>query len=120
MGGIIFFKTRILEDLVNFYIKRLKFKVWLEQAGCTILSYGGLLLGFCQREIEEAEGVITLFYATKEEVNKMYNELRNISTTQPVMNEKYGIYNFFACDPEGRSLEFQCFLHPIDYDFSQS
>ena len=117
MSGIIFFRTRILDEVVEFYINRLKMKVWLEQTGCTILKYGGFLLGFCQREIEETEGNITLFFQTREDVDRMYSELRDISTTQPKENDVYGIYNFFACDPEGRSLEFQCFLHPIDHNF---
>ena len=117
MSGIIFFRTRMLKEIVDFYINRLGMKVWLEQSGCTILQFGGMLLGFCQREIEETEGIITLFYPTKEDVDDLYRELRDISTTQPEESEKYGIYNFYACDPEGRSLEVQCFLHPIDYKF---
>ncbi len=117
MGGIIFFRTRMLNEIVDFYIKRMKMNVWLEQTGCTILKYGGFLLGFCQREIEETDGNITFFYQTKEDVDRRYKELRDISTTQPKENDAYGIYNFFACDPEGRSIECQCFLHPIDYKF---
>ncbi len=119
MSGIIFFRTKMLDELVDFYVTRIKMRVWLEQSGCTILQYGGLLVGFCQREIEETEGMITLFYPTTDVVDNMYRELRDISTTQPEENEKFGIYHFFACDPEGRSLEFQCFLHPIDYNFEE-
>ena len=31
-----------------------------------------------------------------------------------VTNEQYQIYQFFAEDPEGRTLEFQAFLHPVE------
>jgi hypothetical protein len=117
MGGIIFFRTTMLKEIIEFYINRLDMKVWLEQSGCTILQYGNLLLGFCQRELVETEGIITLFYPMKEDVDERYRELRDISTTQPEESENYGIYHFYACDPEGRTLEFQCFLHPIDYKF---
>lgn len=117
MGGIVFFRTKILDELVDFYVNRLNMRVWLEQPGCTILQHSGFLLGFCQREIEETEGMITFFFKTTDEVDDIYRSLRDISTTQPKMNEKYSIYHFFACDPDGRVLEFQAFMHPIDYTF---
>jgi hypothetical protein len=44
----------------------------------------------------------------------MYDQLKQISTSEPAVNEKYQIYNFFTKDPEGRTLEFQAFLHPIE------
>jgi hypothetical protein len=112
-GGIVFFRSHALKEVVTFYIERLGMEIWHKQPDCTILKFGGLLLGFCQREVEETEGTITFFYDTKEEVDKVYMELRDISTTQPFVNPKYNIYHFFACDPEGRSIEVQSFVQPI-------
>ncbi|UCE05673.1 MAG: nitroreductase family protein, partial [bacterium] len=58
-------------------------------------------------------GMITFFYRTKEEVDSVYQKLRSIATTEPIENQKYSIYQFFARDPEDRVLEFQCFLHQL-------
>ncbi len=113
LPGIIFFKTASLADIVEFYVSRLGMKVWLEQEGCTILSHGCFLLGFCQHKEPETEGVITLFYEQKEDVNRKYVELKDISTSEPSENSRYRIYQFYAVDPEGRTLEFQTFLHEL-------
>jgi histidyl-tRNA synthetase len=40
------------------------------------------------------------------------------AVSSPRENSKYRIYHFYARDPEGRSIEFQSFLHPIDWDFA--
>jgi hypothetical protein len=96
--------------------------VWIEQKGCTILNHGNLLLGFCQKDVCETEGVITFFSEAREDVDKMYSELQDIATTMPVENDTYKIYQFYATykiyqfyatDPEGRTLEFQSFLHQL-------
>jgi len=44
----------------------------------------------------------------------MYDRLDDRAHGSPEVNEQYDIYQFFADDPEGRTLEFQTFLHPID------
>jgi len=113
LAGIIFFRTTMLRDIVDFYVNEAGMHIWLEQAECVILNHGNFLLGFCERDVSETEGCITLFYPTKEDVDVMYNQLIHISTSEPVTNERYQIYNFFTEDPEGRTLEFQAFLHPI-------
>lgn len=113
MGGIIFFKTNNLDRIVSFYQTRLRMTIWLEQPDCTILNYGNLLLGFCERESAETEGMITLVFESKKEVDDMYDDLQDIAIDKPNENEKYKIYQFFAKDPEGRVLEFQAFLHEI-------
>ncbi len=111
MGGIIFFKTQMLHRLVDFYTNRLGMIIWLEQPDCTILKHQNLLIGFCQREVAETEGMITFIYDEKEDVDKIYNRIKEIATDAPHKNQKYRIYQFFALDPEGRALEFQVFLH---------
>ncbi|MHA2069337.1 MAG: VOC family protein [Candidatus Thorarchaeota archaeon] len=113
MAGIIFFRTKNLDETIQFYAERLGMIVWLEQKGCTILNHGNLLLGFCQKDVFETEGVITFFYETGNDVDKMYSELQDIATTTPVENDAYQIYQFYAKDPEGRTLEFQSFLHEL-------
>jgi len=114
MAGIIFFRTKNLDAIVQFYTERLGMNVWLKQKGCTILNHGNLLLGFCQKDVFESEGVITFFVEDTEEIDTIYNELQDIATTTPVKNQAYRIYQFYGADPEGRTLEFQSFLHKLE------
>jgi hypothetical protein len=114
MAGIVFFRTTMLQEIVEFYVSEVGMRVWLEQADCVILSHGNLLLGFCDRETPEVDGMITFFYPTKEGVDEMYSQLSHIATTEPEVSEKYEIYQFFARDPEGRAIEFQAFLRQIE------
>ena len=111
--GIIFFRTMNLDNVVEFYTNRVSMTVWLEQSGCTILQFGKMLLGFCERDTLESEGCITFVVESREEVDEFYNGLRDIATSAPKENTEYRIYNFFAEDPEGRTIEFQVFLHDI-------
>ena len=76
MSGIVFFKTKILEKIVEFYINEIEMSIWLEQKDCTIIKHGNLLLGFCQRDTPDIEGMITFFYPTREEVDKMYEKFK--------------------------------------------
>jgi hypothetical protein len=114
LAGIVFFRTTMLQDIVEFYVSDIGMHVWLEQDDCIILSHGNLLLGFCHRETPEVDGMITFFYPAREDVDAMYGMLSHIAPSQPTVNEKYQIYQFFVQDPEGRALEFQAFLHPIE------
>lgn len=114
MSGMIFLGTRMIEELRDFYISEVGMHLWLEQADCIVLKHGNLLLGFCQRESADTSGILTFLYEEKHEVDDMFARLEKLSTTKPVENEKYRIYHFFASDPEGRRIEFQSFLHPVE------
>lgn len=113
MAGIVFFRTRILKKIQEFYTSKLGMKVWLEQEDCTIFQHDNLLVGFCKRDTCEIGGMITLFYNSKSEVDALYSRLRSLAEDSPRENQKYKIYQFFAEDPEGRTVEFQYFLHSI-------
>jgi|UniRef100_A0A7V3RHQ8 catechol-2,3-dioxygenase len=111
MGGIVFFKTRTLDKIKDFYQRRIGMAVWLEQKDCVILKFENLLLGFCQSEESETQGIITFYYENTDQVYGMYKKFRLEALGEPVVNEKYNIYHFFIKDPEGRTIEFQCFLN---------
>ncbi|MFO8109697.1 MAG: nitroreductase family protein [Thermoplasmata archaeon] len=113
MSGISFLKTEDLENIVSFYEKKIGMEEWLVQCGCTILKHGNMLLGFCQAPISDTEGTLTFFYPEKEYVDRMYERFKDTADKPPSINERYNIYNFFAMDPEGRTLEFQTFLHGL-------
>jgi len=113
MSGIIFLSTKDLESITRFYQEKIGMTTWLDQKSCKILQHGNLLLGFCEKDHSDTDGVVTFFFSTKEEVEQHYKMLKEIVTSQPKENPRYGIYHFFAKDPEGRDVEFQSFLHPV-------
>lgn len=112
MSGITFFGTRKLDGVVQFYVDRLGADVWLEQPDCTILKYANLLFGFCERDQAETGVTITFVVEDRPAVDRLYDELEDIARESPRENDRYEIYQFFAADPEGRTVEVQAFLHP--------
>jgi len=116
MSGIVFFRTRMLPQLREFYCNELGCLVWQEQPDCVIFRHGNLLFGLCDRDepYPDKQGLITFFYETRQEVDGMYGRLKPIAEGAPSFNDKYRIYQFFARDPEGRRLEFQWFEDHVD------
>lgn len=113
MSGIVFFRTGDRERVVSFYTDRLGFETWLEQeGGCTILRRDNLLLGFCDGEETETDGIVTVVVEDEAGVDELYDELEDVAREQPARNEAFDIYQFFATDPDGRAVEVQTFLHP--------
>jgi catechol 2,3-dioxygenase-like lactoylglutathione lyase family enzyme len=113
MSGIIFFRTTDRDEIVAFYRDRLDFEIWVEQEGCTIVRHDNLLLGFCDGDETETDGVVTLFFENRQAVDARYEALSDIAREPPTYNEAYDIYQFFAEDPDGRTLEFQTFEHDL-------
>lgn len=120
MSGIVFFRTEHRGEVASFYAERLGFDVWLEQeGGCSILQYDNLLVGFCDGAETETEGIVTLVLENEAAVDDLYRELSDVARGPPEENDAFGIYQFFADDPDGRTLEIQTFLHrtpPIQSD----
>lgn len=114
MSGIVFWRTRQLEEVREFYTARAGMTVWLEQADCVVLKHGNLLVGFCAREEADTAGLVTIFYRSRTEVDEAFARFREGADGPPRANPKYGIYHFFTKDPDGRGVEFQSFDHPID------
>lgn len=113
MSGIVFFKTLGLEKIREYYIERIGMEIWLEQADCIIMKHGNMLLGFCQREEVDSQGMITFYYPTDEDVDRLYDRHKDTADGTPRYNEKYDIYHFFCKDPDGRSVEFQRFRSEV-------
>lgn len=108
-GGIVFLASKRLDEIVDFYRNRVGCSIWLRQADCVVLQHGNLLVGFCQRERVDTQGLLCFVYDNREEVDRMYGEFKAEAESEPVANPKYEIYHFFAKDPEGRTVEFQSF-----------
>lgn len=114
MTGIVFFGTADRDRVVEFYTDRLGLTVWLEQPGCTICQYDNLLVGFCERETAETDGIVTLVEDSRAAVDERYAALEDVADEPPSENEPYRIYNFFGTDPDGQTFEIQTFLHETD------
>jgi len=110
MSGIIFLRTMDLDMIRDLYIEKIGMELWLEQKDCIILTHDNMMLGFCQRDEKDTQGMITFYFDTNEEVDSFYEKFRDTSDGPPRVNEKYDIYHFFCKDPEGRTIEFQRFL----------
>ena len=108
MDGIVFFGTQAHDDVVAFY-RDLGAEIWLEQPDCTILEAGDFRFGFCKRESADTEGIVTFVFDDREGVDEMYDRLGDRAEEPPEFNETYDIYQCFASDPEGRTVEFQTF-----------
>jgi hypothetical protein len=108
-GGIVFFRTGAHDPVVEFYTERVGATVWREQPDCTILEYDGFHFGFCDRADPETDGVLTFVVPDRGSVDAAHERLVDVAREAPHLNETYGIYQFFADDPEGRAVEFQCF-----------
>jgi predicted lactoylglutathione lyase len=113
MAGIVFFRSKIMENLRDFYINQAGMQMWVDQGACIILQSGNQLLGFCQRDEADVCGTITFFYGSTQEVDQMHAKLADCALHEPRENPDYGIYHFYARDPEGRSIEFQHFIHEL-------
>jgi hypothetical protein len=116
MSGIVFFASEAHDDVLEFYTDRLGADVWLEQPDCTILRYDNQLFGFCDREDAETDGILTFVVEDRAAVDAVHDDLADVAREDPHENERYDIYQFFADDPDGRTAEFQTFLHDLPGD----
>ncbi|MFB6192098.1 MAG: VOC family protein [Haloarculaceae archaeon] len=110
MDGIVFFGTERHDEVVAFY-RDLGAEVWLEQPDCTILRAGDFRFGFCARETADTEGIVTFVFDDRDGVDDAHEGISGRADGEPRYNEAYEIYQFFAADPEGRTVEFQTFEH---------
>lgn len=109
MSGIVFFGTADHDSVVAFYTDVVGATVWKDQPGCTVLDHDGFRFGFCERETTEDCGILTFVYDDRAAVDEMYEVVGDAARDPPHYNETYGIYQFFATDPDGRTAEFQTF-----------
>ena len=116
-GFIAFYPCHDLAATTDFYTRDLQLELVRDQKTCVIFKVAReAYLGFCQHEgkIPNHKGVIITVLT--EEVDEVYRRLLrlNIETEgKPKQNDQFGIYHFFASDPDGYRLEVQHFLEPI-------
>lgn len=111
MSGIVFFATQQRDAVVSFYRDVVGASVWLEQPDCTILDYEGFRVGFCERDHTDTDGIVTFVSETRAGVEDAYERVGDAAVEPPAYNDTYEIYQCFAEDPDGRTVEFQTFEH---------
>jgi hypothetical protein len=114
VSGIVFYATQNHDAVIDFYTDRLDAEIRLEQPDCTVLKHDNMLFGFCARDETDDCGILTFVYEDRETVDSVHAELADVAREEPHENEEYDIYQFFADDPDGRAVEVQAFLHPVD------
>lgn len=114
VAGIVFFATEYHDSVVEFYVDVVGADVWLEQTDCTILQRGEFRFGFCDRDATDDCGILTFVYDTPAAVDAMHETVGDAAVQTPHENDEYDIYQFFAEDPDGRTVEFQTFNHDVD------
>jgi catechol 2,3-dioxygenase-like lactoylglutathione lyase family enzyme len=115
MTGIVFFRTRRLDEIVRFYTEQVGCELWMDQGTCKILRHGGFLFGFCDGEEAETNGVLTFVYGDRGSVDFAYELFAASAVDPPREHPCFPIYNFFSRDPEGRLIEFQVFTNQPDW-----
>jgi hypothetical protein len=108
-GGFVFFRTERHDAVVAFYAERLDFGVWRDQPDCTILERDGFRVGFCDRDRTDDCGIVTVVVDSRASVDEAHEALRDVAEGAPRYEDRYGIYHFFAADPDGRAVELQQF-----------
>lgn len=78
MAGIVIFKRKNLDLIRNFYLSNIGMELWLDQKDCVIMQHGNLLLGFCDRDTIEQQGMITFFFRSRESEENFGNIERTL------------------------------------------
>jgi hypothetical protein len=70
-------------------------------------------MGFCQGEKEAVDGCITFVYNSQARVDEEFERRKDIATTEPVLNTKFGLYHFWGKILRAERLNFSVFLMSI-------
>ena len=115
-GFIGFYPCRDLRRATLFY-GRLGLEVARDQGSCVIFRVAaGAYLGFCEHDRSSPEHPGLIVTLLVDDVDAAYKQLSAVGAPTeglPRVNERFGIYHFFARDPEGYRLEVQRFLDPL-------
>ena len=116
---IAFFPVRDVAATRDFYARDLGLALVRDQGTCLIFGApAGGHLGFCQRDDgatvpDDDQLILTV---VTDRVDDVYRRLRRLGVETegaPAHNERFGIYHFFARDPDGYRLEVQSFDRPL-------
>ena len=116
-GFISFYPCHDLTATTDFYVRELGLEVARDQGTCIIFKVAReAFLGFCQAEGTLPQHQSLILTLLINEVDKVYKRLRGLGVETegtPKLNERFGIYHFFARDPDGYRVEVQRFVEPL-------
>ena len=117
-GFIAFYPCTDLAATTDFYTRDVGLRLVRDQGSCVIFGVAGkAYLGFCSHEgpLPKHSGlIITLLIDDVDEIYKRLRRLHIETEGAPKGNDRYGIYHFFARDPDGYRLEVQRFVEPLE------
>jgi catechol 2,3-dioxygenase-like lactoylglutathione lyase family enzyme len=116
---VAFYPVRDLAATQDFYARDLGLALARDQGSCLIFrAPGGGHFGFCHNDAAEIppshDGLILTLVTP--DVDGLYQHLRRVGVeteARPSRNEAFGIYHFFARDPDGYRVEVQRFDRPL-------
>ena len=105
----------------HFYHEVLGLRLARDQESCLIFRVaGGGYLGFCRHDTLPGAGaeqhpglILTLVTDRVDDLYRRLDDLGIETDGPPRWNERYGIYHFFAREPDGYRLEIQRFRDPL-------
>ncbi|MCW5939733.1 MAG: VOC family protein [Fimbriimonadaceae bacterium] len=112
---ITFLPVRDLARSSQYYRDKMGLTLALDQGSCQILRVSpGVFLGLCESATLSEPARVILTWVV-DDVDAWHERLtiRGVLTDgRPRENPKFGIYHFFAEDPDGHRVEVQRFLDP--------
>lgn len=110
-SSITFLKVADLERSHRFYSEILDLRMVLDQGSCRIYRLAGdAFIGVCQRDVSGDTNVIVTFVT--DDVDAWHQRMVDAGVSvdgDPRDNAEYRIYQFFATDPDGHTIEVQRF-----------
>lgn len=117
-GLIAFYPCSDLAATADFYTRDLRLTLVRDQGNCVIFKVArDAYVGFCTSDgsLPKHPGlIITLLI---DEIDEVYKRLRSLhieTEGKPKQSDRYGIYHFFARDPDGYRVEVQRFSEPLE------
>lgn len=117
-GLIAFYPASDLSATEDFYCRDLGLTLARDQGTCRIFKVKrGAYLGFCLHLGDPGHVGNTILTLLCDDVDAAYRRLRRLGVEtegSPRFNEQFGIYHFFAADPDGYRVELQRFATPLE------
>lgn len=106
-----FYTCKNLKETEEFWIK-MGLSIYMRQPGITILDSKEGMIGFVEKAHHTAPeySCISFVKQSKEEIDKIYESLKEEALNPPAIHPTAPVYSFFLKDPNGYTVEFQVFI----------
>ncbi len=106
-----FYKSKDLTATKAFYTK-LNLTIYFENENSIILDSQEGMIGFVydEKALPPAYSCVSFDLKDIKEVNAVYQEVKDIATTEPHHHPQFPVYSFFLKDPNGINVEYQTII----------